>query len=37
VRERFVLNFAEAFGYDDLKEYFENMAGWVSSGMGLTT
>ena len=37
VRERFLLNFAQAFGYDDLKEYSENMAGSVSSGMGLTT
>lgn len=37
VRERFLLNFTEIFGYDDFLECFEDMAGRVNSGMGLTT
>ena len=37
VRERFLLNFAEIFGYEDLQESAKNMAGSVSSGMDLTT
>ena len=37
VRKRFLLNFTEIFGYDDFLECFEDMAGRVNSGMGLTT
>jgi len=37
VRERFLHNFAEIFGYHDLKEFFEDMVGQGSSEMGLTT
>ena len=32
VRERFLLNFAEVFGYDDLKEYFEDRIGKLKDG-----
>jgi lipoate-protein ligase B len=32
VRERFLLNFAQAFGYDDLKEYFDDRTGKLRDG-----